>query len=83
MTEFSKTVYDVVKAIPKGKTMTYKEVAKAAGRPKAYRAIGNILNKNYDAGIPCHRVVKSDGTLGGYNRGKEQKRQRLKEEGAL
>lgn len=83
MTDFTKTVYEIVKNIPKGKTMTYKEVAEAAGRPKAYRAVGNILNKNYDASIPCHRVTKSDGTLGGYNRGAKQKHQRLKDEGAL
>jgi O-6-methylguanine DNA methyltransferase len=83
MTEFSNAVYAIVKRIPKGRTMTYKEVAKAAGRPKAYRAVGNILNKNYDPSIPCHRVVKSDGSLGGYNRGHKQKKDRLEQEGAI
>lgn len=77
---FSDDVYRVVKAIPKGETKTYKEVAELAGRPKAYRAVGNILNKNYDPSIPCHRVVRSDGALGGYNRGGERKREILEEE---
>lgn len=83
MTPFAKTVYAVVKDIPEGSTMTYKEVAIAAGRPNASRAVGNILNKNYDASIPCHRVVRSDGKTGGYNRGSETKKTRLVEEGAL
>ncbi|HEY4475705.1 MAG TPA: MGMT family protein, partial [Candidatus Paceibacterota bacterium] len=47
--------------------LTYKEVARLAGRSKAYRAVGNILNKNRDfKNIPCHRVVRSDGKIGGY-----------------
>ena len=79
-TIFSKSVYNVVKKIPKGKTLTYKQVAKAAGRPGAYRAVGNILNKNYDPAIPCHRVVRSDGKTGGYNRGAERKKEILNEE---
>ena len=70
----------MVKKIPKGKTLTYKQVAKAAGRPGAYRAVGNILNKNYDPAIPCHRVVRSDGKTGGYNRGAERKKEILNEE---
>jgi O-6-methylguanine DNA methyltransferase len=77
---FSEKVYDVVRRIPRGTTLTYREVAERAGSPRAYRAVGNILNKNYDPAIPCHRVVRSDGTLGGYNRGTEEKQRRLKEE---
>lgn len=77
---FTEMVYKVVKGIPKGNVMTYKEVAKRAGRPFAYRAVGNILNKNYNPEIPCHRVVRSDGTIGGYNRGAENKRKMLKKE---
>jgi methylated-DNA-[protein]-cysteine S-methyltransferase len=83
MTEFQRAIYAVVKQIPKGKTLTYKEVAQQAGRPKAFRAVGNILNKNYDPSIPCHRVVRSDGKTGGYNRGKEEKVRKLKEERAV
>lgn len=77
MTPFAKTVYEVVRRIKKGQTMTYKQVARAAGRPKAYRAVGNILNKNYEQAIPCHRVIRSDGTIGGYNRGTHLKARRL------
>lgn len=77
---FAEKVYFVVAKIPKGKTLTYKEVALRAGNPRAYRAVGNILNKNYNPKIPCHRVVRSDGTAGGYNRGREEKKRKLKEE---
>jgi O-6-methylguanine DNA methyltransferase len=77
---FTARVYRVVKKISYGKVLTYKEVAKRAGRPLAYRAVGNILNKNYDPKIPCHRVIRSDGTTGGYNRGAEQKKKRLQNE---
>jgi len=80
---FAEDVYAVVKAIPKGKTLTYKEVAARAGSPNAFRAVGNILNKNYDPSIPCHRVVRSDGNAGGYNRGAQKKKEILKKEGAL
>lgn len=68
--------------IPRGQVMTYKQVARLAGRPLAFRAVGNILNKNYDTGVPCHRVIRSDGTLGGYNRGIRNKQKLLKKEGA-
>ncbi len=83
MTEFQKTIYEIVRGIPKGQTMTYKHVAIAAGRPRAFRTVGNLLNRNNDPTIPCHRVVRSDGTLGGYNRGEKEKRARLKAEGAI
>lgn len=78
---FQERVYEVVRKIPKGKVITYKQVAEKAGNPNAYRAVGNILNKNYDPKIPCHRVIKSDGTFGGYNRGMQAKLKILKEEG--
>jgi O-6-methylguanine DNA methyltransferase len=77
---FADRVRLVVARIPKGETMTYKEVAERAGSPRAFRAVGNILNKNYDPNIPCHRVVRSDGKTGGYNRGAERKRELLREE---
>jgi len=83
MTSFTEEVYRVVRAIPEGELLTYKEVAEKAGRPKASRAVGNILNKNYDPEIPCHRVVRSDGKLGGYNRGSALKRERLINEKAI
>jgi O-6-methylguanine DNA methyltransferase len=83
MLSFREKVIAIVKSIPIGRTMTYKEVAIEAGAPKAYRAVGNILNKNYDPEIPCHRVVRSDGKVGGYNRGEKNKAKILKKEGAL
>lgn len=82
VTLFAQHVYDIVRKIPKGKTLTYKQVAIAAGRPNACRAVGNILNKNRDKRVPCHRVVRSDGQTGGYAWGANKKRTRLKEEGA-
>ncbi|MCP3459752.1 MGMT family protein [Bradyrhizobium sp. CCGUVB23] len=66
---FSDKVRDIVRKIPKGKTMTYKEVASKAGTPKAARAVGAVMRSNYDLSIPCHRVVASDGKMRGYNRG--------------
>jgi O-6-methylguanine DNA methyltransferase len=79
---FAEHVYAVVKKIPKGKTLTYKQVALIAGRPNAQRAVGTILSKNSDTKVPCHRVIRSDGKVGGYNslRGKT-KLQLLREEG--
>ena len=81
-TPFALRVYDVVRKIPKGKTLTYKQVATAAGRPGASRAVGNILNKNRHKDVPCHRVVRSDGTTGGYAWGAKAKQEILKREGA-
>ena len=64
--------------------MTYKEVATQAGNPKAARAVGMIMSKNYRPDVPCHRVVRSDGSLAGYNRGGTAKKQELlRTEGAL
>ncbi|HEY4511830.1 MAG TPA: MGMT family protein [Candidatus Paceibacterota bacterium] len=80
---FKEKVFKVVSKIPKGKVLTYKEVADLAGSPRAFRAVGNILNTNYDPNIPCHRVVRSDGTAGGYNRGCDEKTKILKKEGAI
>ncbi len=80
---FTEKVYSVVLKIPKGKVLTYKEIAQKTGRPAAFRAVGNALNKNYNSQIPCHRVVRSDGKIGGYNRGVKAKIRLLKKEGAL
>lgn len=66
---FSERVYAVVAKIPPGKTMTYKEVAIKAGKPLAARAVGTLMSKNYNEKIPCHRVIRSDGRIGNYNRG--------------
>jgi len=67
MTPFAKKVYSVVLSIPLGEVRTYKWVAQKAGRPKAFRAVGQILKTNpYPFLIPCHRVVGSNHSLGGY-----------------
>lgn len=63
--------------------MSYKQVAERAGNPKAARVVGTIMKKNYRSDIPCHRVIKSDGTPGKYNRGDLQKISILRREGAI
>lgn len=84
MTVFQVKVRNIVSKIPPGKTLTYKEVAKLAGNEKAARAVANIMAANYDLEIPCHRVIRTDGKLGGYNRGgTTAKRQLLLKEGAI
>ena len=84
ISEFEKRVYAVVSKIEKGSLMTYKEVAKMAGSPNASRAVGTALSKNYNPKIPCHRVIRSDGRLGSYNRGGvSAKKKLLTGEGAL
>lgn len=80
---FKKKVLKTVSKIPKGSTKSYKEVAKLAGSPKAWRAVGNILSHNKDKNIPCHRVILSNGKPGGYRDGKRKKKRLLKKEGAL
>ena len=82
MSFFAQRVYEIVQKIPRGKVLSYKQVAVKAGYPKASRAVGNILKKNYNPDIPCHRVIRSDGKLGGYNRGEAAKEKILREEGA-
>ncbi len=83
MNSFSQKVLEIVVKIPKGKTLTYKEVAKMAGSPNASRAVGSILKKNYNPKIPCHRVILSSGLPGEYNRGRSKKLSLLRSEGAL
>lgn len=84
MKSFEQKVIDVVKAIKQGSVMTYGQVAKRAGNAKASRAVGNIMAKNTDTSVPCHRVIKSDGSIGMYNglRGKS-KSALLKREGVV
>ena len=64
---FTEKVREVVRAIPEGQTMTYGDVALLAGRPGAARAVGTIMARNDDVTVPCHRVVRADGNIGGYN----------------
>ena len=69
ITSFQERVFDAVKKIPKGETRTYKEVAVFIGKPEAARAVGNALNKNTSALVPCHRVIRANGHVGGYGGG--------------
>lgn len=78
---FKDRVEKVVKSIPNGSVMTYKEVAKKAGKPLASRVVGNIMAWNHDKTVPCHRVIRSDGKLGGYNGLRGEKESLLKKEG--
>lgn len=71
---FAARVYAIVAKIPKGKTMTYKQVAGKAGKPNAARAVGMIMSHNFNPTVPCHRVIRSDGKPSGYNRGGANKK---------
>ena len=85
-TKFQVIVWKYLKTIPKGQTRTYKEVAEAIKRPLSYRAVANAIAKNpYSPLIPCHRVIKSDGSVGGYSGkgGVKTKVKLLKSEGIL
>ena len=75
--KFADTVRAAVRSIPKGETRSYKEVATAAGNPNAARAVGMIMSKNFDPAIPCHRVIRSDGKMSGYNRGGAKTKERI------
>ncbi|MCB9809899.1 MGMT family protein [Candidatus Peribacteria bacterium] len=87
MQRFSHRVQAIVRQIPEGSTLTYGQVAALAGNPQAARAVGRIMAQNTDPTLPCHRVVRADGTIGGYNGvrtgsgGPEVKRALLAEEG--
>ncbi|MDD5032492.1 MAG: MGMT family protein [Patescibacteria group bacterium] len=79
---FEKAVLEAARKIPAGRVTTYGEIARLLGRPRASRAVGNALNKNpYSPVVPCHRVVKSDGQIGGFNRGVAAKVKVLTKEG--
>ena len=83
ITSFQEKAYSIVKKIPKGKVLTYKQVAEKMGNPGAVRAVGNALNKNRSKEVPCHRVIRSDGKTGGYYWGAEAKIKILKKEKAI
>ena len=77
---FTEKVLKVVAGISRGEVLSYGEVAGLAGSPGAARAVGNIMMQNYRPNIPCHRVIRADGSLGKYNRGDAAKRKLLREE---
>src|SRR3954453_3934273 len=81
MSQFAAAVLSVVRRIPVGRVATYGDVAEAAGRPGAARAVGNIMRECGRPDIPCHRVVAAAGRLGGYGGNLELKRALLRAEG--
>jgi methylated-DNA-[protein]-cysteine S-methyltransferase len=81
MMNFMEKVYAACSKIPKGKVSTYGEIAAALGKPGASRAVGNALNKNRSSSVPCHRVVRSDGSVGGFAHGSSVKIRMLENEG--
>lgn len=80
---FQAKVLQVVRTIPQGRMMTYKEVAKQAGNGRAARAVGMFMSRNFDPSVPCHRVIRSDGKMGGYNRGGIHEKMRILKEEAV
>ena len=78
---FSEGCYQLLKRVPRGKVTTYKEISHTL-KTKAYRAVGNAMNKNPHApSVPCHRVIKSNGEIGGFASGTRKKTQMLRKEG--
>ena len=68
-----------MRQIPRGQTRSYGDVARVIGYPGAARAVGTVMKNNHDRSVPCHRVIRSDGTLGGFNRGGTEKKKQLLE----
>jgi len=82
LSPFAQKVIKGLNKIPSGKIVTYASLARAINHPKSYRAVGNVLNKNpFAPVVPCHRVIKSDGRIGGYNQGADKKIKLLEQEG--
>lgn len=81
---FKQQVEEAVRSIPKGETRTYGEVAAIIGHPGAARAVGTVMANNTDKTVPCHRVIRADGKIGGYNRiNGPSKEELLRKEGAI
>ncbi len=83
LSDFTRRVLNVVRRIPAGRVATYGDVAARAGRPRAARAVGNIMKTCTLRDVPCHRVIAAGGTLGGYGGNLELKRSLLRSEGIL
>ena len=81
MTEFRRRVLSTVRRIPPGRVATYGDVAALAGKPRASRAVGNIMRTCREPGVPCHRVIAAGGLLGGYGGNLQVKRELLRAEG--
>lgn len=81
--DFKEKVLKAAKTIPAGRVASYAWLAGKIGLPKAYRAVARVLSGNFDPSVTCHRVVRSDRRLGGYNRGPAKKKAILKNEGVV
>ena len=82
ISEFEQKVYRETRKIPKGEVRSYKHIAEKIGKPKAYRAVANALGKNpFAPQVPCHRVIRSDKSIGGFTRGVRIKKRLLQSEG--
>jgi len=81
MTEFRRRVLSAVRRIPAGRVATYGDIAALAGKPRASRAVGNIMRDCREPGVPCHRVIAAGGLLGGYGGNLQLKRELLRAEG--
>lgn len=82
--KFADKVYKLTALIPRGKITTYKQIALTTGKPQASRAVGNALNRNpYAPQVPCHRVIRSTGEIGGFASGTKKKIAILKKEGVV
>ena len=79
--EFTRRVLSAVRRIPPGRVATYGDIAFLAGKPRAARAVGNIMRTCGEPGVPCHRVIGAGGSLGGYGGNLQMKRQLLRAEG--
>jgi len=81
---FPQQVYKLTRRIPRGRVTTYGRIARALGNPGASRAVGNALNRNpYAPQVPCHRVIRADGSVGGFASGPARKMARLRKEGII
>ncbi len=84
LTPFSRKVYDLCRRVPRGRVITYGDLARKIGHPGASRAVGNVLHKNpFAPVVPCHRVICRDGRLGGYRQGQSKKATLLRAEGVI
>ena len=79
----SAAIYRATRAIPQGRVATYGDIARVIGRMRAWRRVGTVLGQNRDPNTPCHRVVRADGTVGGFGLpgGSREKERRLRAEG--
>lgn len=82
-TDFAARVLTAVRRVPPGRVATYGDIARLAGRPRAWRAVGTIMRTCADTRVPCHRVVASGGRLGGYGGNEPLKRALLRAEGII